>query len=233
MMMMVSTISIFEDDPRASAWSGAGDQSLTSICICIMLYLYYVVFAFVWSVCMKRLKEKIGGERAKWYVIWSKWIPRIVLPSSHLQHQSHSSLSVTRLHCICICVCICIFQSLSLAVQGVSWTNGVLSTLWFYWLPIIIHYNSPESVSAIKQICEADILQYRYCHALHLSIPFQTQTRFAYFFSGHKMFEKRFYCKWLKVSKIIVTDSLCHILSMSLPICQFHCLSVCQVSKKY
>ena len=104
---------------------------------------------------MKRLKEKIGGERAKWYVIWSKWIPRIVLPSSHLQHQSHSSLSVTRLHCICICVCICIFQSLSLAVQGVSWTNGVLSTLWFYWLPIIIHYNSPESVSAIKQICEA------------------------------------------------------------------------------
>ena len=53
------------------------------------------------------------------------------------------------------------------------------------------------------------------------------------FFSGYKMFEKRFYCKWLKVSKIIVTDSLCQILSMSLPICQFHCLSVCQVSKKY
>ena len=47
MMMMVSTISIFGDDPRASAWSGAGDQSLISIYSYIMLYLYYVVFAFV------------------------------------------------------------------------------------------------------------------------------------------------------------------------------------------
>ena len=82
---------------------------------------------------------------------------------------------------------------------------------------IILHYNSPESLSSVKQMCRHYII-YRHCIIPEDTIS-NTNINLGCCFWSQYALRTKFDCFWVKSTEIIVTNQNWQILSVSLPIC--------------